>query len=519
MDNLSDRKNIKFGVILSFVSLGVSIIGTLFITNRVLNYIGDYNYGLYSFVNSITSWLSIVSAALSASFLRFATSESKKNQGDVRKVNSIYFLLLLFVGIGVALIGLSIVGGLYFSHVQLGKYDWADSSLMYGLFAISILNIAFSISTSVFSLFVNYKKKFIFGKLLIIFTTALNFAGHFFIAFFSKSILLLSAWSIVITGITAIMNFVFASKWLGFELVKTKLAENKALLRSIVVFSAVVFLNAIVDQINSMVDRTLLGIFSTPNDVTIYQMGQQFSVYLVTMSVAVSGVFAPTIHELNSKGKEEEINALYLKISKSQTIILCLVSFGFLACGYNFVLWWIGPERSDAYYVGAILMLIDLCPLTMNSSIEIQRARNKHLFRAIVYIAVALANIGLSIAFLYMFPIQYAIFACLLGSVIARICSHWIAMNIYNKKEMRLPVGKYMLELVKYCLIGLFGAAIVMILSKALLDTMPLSVLDKFLIEGLLFVLLYAASVFVFDRKIFLSFFSRFLRKGEKGPR
>ncbi len=110
----------------------------------------------------------------------------EKNQGDVRKVNSIYFLLLLFVGIGVALIGLSIVGGLYFSHVQLGKYDWADSSLMYGLFAISILNIAFSISTSVFSLFVNYKKKFIFGKLLIIFTTALNFAGHFLLRFFRK---------------------------------------------------------------------------------------------------------------------------------------------------------------------------------------------------------------------------------------------------------------------------------------------------------------------------------------------
>ena len=86
MDNLSDRKNIKFGVILSFVSLGVSIIGTLFITNRVLNYIGDYNYGLYSFVNSITSWLSIVSAALSASFLRFATSESKKIKGTFGKL-------------------------------------------------------------------------------------------------------------------------------------------------------------------------------------------------------------------------------------------------------------------------------------------------------------------------------------------------------------------------------------------------------------------------------------------------
>ena len=56
-NSLKDNKNIKFGVILSYVGMAVSIVGTLLVSNRVLNYIGDYNYGLYSFVNSITTWL------------------------------------------------------------------------------------------------------------------------------------------------------------------------------------------------------------------------------------------------------------------------------------------------------------------------------------------------------------------------------------------------------------------------------------------------------------------------------
>ena len=98
MKQISDSKNIKLGAILSYVAMLISILGALFITNRVLNYIGDYNYGLYSFVNSITSWLTVLSSALASSFLRFQTIESKKNKESTSKTNGLYFELLLILG-------------------------------------------------------------------------------------------------------------------------------------------------------------------------------------------------------------------------------------------------------------------------------------------------------------------------------------------------------------------------------------------------------------------------------------
>lgn len=511
MIDTNANKNIKFGILLSYAAMAISLIGTLFVTNRVLNYIGDYNYGLYAFVNSITSWLTVVSSALTASYLRYATIDSKKdgNLDEPATVNTIYCKLLMSIGLIVLFVGGGVIFALYKFEICLGKYSWSDSKLMYCLFVVTLVNIALTMPTSIFSLYINFKQKFIFGKLLGIITTILNFAGHFVIAFFTKNVVLIAAFSLVVTILTFLCNYFYCKK-IGITFGKASLHDYKPLVKSIVVFSSILLFNSIVDQVNSSVDKTLLGIFSTPESVTIYQMGQQFNTYLVTMSVAVSGVFAPRMHALVAEKNEQELSDLYLKISKAQTIVLCFVVFGFMACGKNFILWWIGPSRIDAFYVGLVLMLMDLCPLTMNSSIEIQRAENKHRFRALVYFLVAVANVILSIIFLWIFPIEKAIYACLLGSLLARIGSHWIAMNIYNKKEIHLPVGKYMLNLFIYMIVG-FGCVVITYVLDVLFICKIDRTLFRFLIEGTCFVVQYLLVIGILNRKSIIEYLN--LRK------
>lgn len=504
----SENKNIKFGILLSYLTMFISIIGTLFVTNRVLNYIGDYNYGLYAFVTSITSWLTVVSSALTASYLRYATIDSKEggNTHEPAKINTVYYKLLLYIGIAILVVGGIVLFFLYNFKVCIGKYDWNDSQLMYCLFAVTLLNIALTVPTSIFPLYASFRQKFIFGKALGIATTILNFVGHFLIAYFTHDIFYLAAFSLVITIISFVSNLIYSKK-IGIKFDKVSLLSCKPLVKSILIFSSILLFNTVVDQINSSVDKTLLGIYSTPESVTVYQMGQQFDVYLMTMSVAVSGVFAPRMHALVVEKNEQALSDLYLKISKAQTIVLCMVAFGFMACGKDFILWWIGPTRIDAFYVGLVLMLMDLCPLTMNSSIEIQRAMNKHRFRALVYFLVALSNVLLSILFLYVFPAEKAIYACLLGSLIARIGSHWIAMNIYNKKQIRLPVGKYMLTLLMYMIIGLGCAGITYLFNYLFISKISVE-LARFILEGIIFLIFYLGVVGLYNRKSVAAYLS-----------
>lgn len=508
-NKISEEKNIKLGVVLSYVGMAISILGALFVSNRVLNIIGDYNYGLYSFVNSITTWLTVISSALTASYLRYAFLEANENSGDVSKTNSIYYKMLLFIGVVVFILGFSVLGILYASRKCIGNYNWEDSQLMYALFALSIVNISITMPTSVFSLYITYKKQFVFARILTIVITVVNFAGQFLIAYFTKNIVVIAAFTIVITLLTYFCNKWFSKKALKISFARITMANSKTLFRSICIFSGILLFNSIVDQINSNVDKTLLGFAATPEDVTIYQMAQQLTVYLTTMSVAVSGVFAPTINELVVKNKTEELNRLYLKISRIQSVILCCVAFGFLSCGKSFIISWIGEKRVMSYYVAAVLMLLNIGPLTLNSSIEIQRAMNKHLFRAIVYFALAITNVALSAIFLKIFEPQYAVFACLAGTVITTVCSHWILMNIYNKYVIGLPIGKYLLTLLQYMVIGMCGFLAVLGCNKLFVAQMESAVL-KLLIQGTVFVFVYFLFVALTNRTMLKN---RFIRK------
>ena len=138
---LSEDKNIKMGVILSYCEMAISIIGALFVSNRVLFLIGDYNYGLWSFVCSITSWLTVVSAALTSSYLRFATREAVDNNGDTSRTNGVFFSMLSILGLVIFILGTIVVLFLQLNKIPFASYSWEDSQILYILFFISIIDV------------------------------------------------------------------------------------------------------------------------------------------------------------------------------------------------------------------------------------------------------------------------------------------------------------------------------------------------------------------------------------------
>lgn len=509
---MKDR-NLRYGVVISIITLFVTLLGTLFITNRVLNLIGDYNYGLYSFVNSITTWLTVVSTALVASYLRFASLEAKNNENDISKTNSLYLKTLLLISLPSLIIGELIIVFLFVFKVNFASYDWEDSKIIYFLFAFSLLNISISFPATVFSQYINYKQKFIFEKSVLLITTILQFIIHFLIAFFTKSILLIAVYAVFSTLFTLALNYIFCKKSLGIKFGKFKFSENKSLVKSVIAFSSVLVLNSVVDQISQQTDKTLLGFFSSPENVTIYQMGMQLSTYLSMMGVAVSSVFAPRIYELYVDGKHEEINTTFLFVSRIQAVIATFISFGFVACGHDFVMWWLGPKRINAYYCGATLMVLNIMSLSTKLSIDVQRAANKHGFRSVLYLTAAIINITISIVLLILMPKEHAVFACLIGTVISNVICQWIIMTIYNKKVIRLPMEKHIIQVGKLIL---FGAAsvTVSVLSGLLLLKGYNSFFIRFVVEGAVYVAVYVFLLLLFDRRFLVGVLSRKRAKG-----
>jgi O-antigen/teichoic acid export membrane protein len=97
---------------------------------------------------------------------------------------------------------------------------------------------------------------------------------------------------------------------------------------------------------------------------------------------------------------------------------------------------WAGPEYSDAYFIVLILAIPTTVPLIQNIGIEIQRAKNMHRFRSVVYLAIALANIFISI------PLTryYSGIGAAIGTSFALIVGNIIFMNIYYQKRIKLDM-------------------------------------------------------------------------------
>lgn len=496
---MDDKKNIKFGLIISYINLFVSVVFGILVTPIILRNIGDENYGLYSFANSITSWLSVISSALAASYMRFASQEFKE-KGTTSKINSLYFKIFLIISVAVLLInsvfcGISLLFGFSF-----GNYSDFENSIITILLFISGAQICISILNTVFTNFCTFKKKFIFLKTLNLIISILTHCLNLLFAFLTHSPISLSIIATCLSAVTTIVTIIFAFKNCSMSFDKISLKKEKELVKNIIVFSSFILLNVIVDQINKNIDKTLLGAMVGSISVTYYTLSITFNTYLVVLSTSISSLFVPRIHELVVNNKKSELNDLFLRVSKVQIIIIIFIVFGFISCGKNFIDLWLGNEYRDVYYYSCVLLFIEIVPLTVNFGIEVQRAMNKHKFRAVLYIILALINVAISMVLIYLIPKEYAIWGAIAGTVFSVIIGNWTILNIYNHKKIGLPMGSYFAQIGKVALFGVAGATGSLLVDHFLINGLNNNLI-KFGITGFTFVLIYFLLMIILERK------------------
>ena len=496
----SEESNIQLGIAISYIALAVSAIGAFVVTPRVLENLGDTQYGLLSFANSITAWLTIITSALAASYIKFAAKFKKENK-DVGVVNTAYLRIFAFSGLGMFAIIAAAVFVFLGCNIQLPQYSATENKLILYLVLISGINVSLNVIFSVFNNFLTYKKQFIFIRLLALTISFLTFALNLIFSFVTKNVLSISIVAVCLTATSSIITLVFAFRKERMTFAKIGYRESSPLIRSIIAFSGFILLNAIVDRINSELDKTLLGLMVNAEAVTDYTLAKYFNVYFLTLSVSISSTYVPKIHELVTNDDKKSLSTLFLKICRSQMLVIFLVGGGFFAVGKEFMNLWLGAEKEYLYYYALVPIGLDMFTLTVNSCIEIQRAMNKHKFRAFLYVGLALLNIGISVLLIKILPDGYQVWGAFIGTAISVIAGNIITLNIYNKVKIGLPMGSYFLSVFKHILYAGAGVGAAIALSYFILVPHNIGVAGRLLIQGSVFVVIYFVALLVFERK------------------
>ncbi|MFN6429971.1 hypothetical protein EUCA11A_29010 [Eubacterium callanderi] len=435
---------LKVGVILSYISMGVSTTISIVYTPIMLRLLGQSEYGLYQLVFSVVSYLGLLSFGFGSAYMRFyARYKVQDDQEGITRLNGMF--MAVFTGIAILVI---LAGSILVNNVQL----IFEQSLTSGeiqtariLMILMVFNVAVTFPASVFDSIVTSQEQYFFQRLVNLLRSVLN-------PFLCLPLLIMGFGSISMVLVTTFLTLASfgINMWFCFKKLHIRFAFGHfdgSLFKEIGVFSFYIFLNQIIDQVNWSVDKFILGMITGTVGVAIYSLAAQINTYYLNFSTSISTVFIPRVNHIVAESNDNQVlSQIFTKVGRVQFVLLALIIEGYVFLGRSFMTIWGGAGYEVSYYVGLWLMIPVTIPLIQNLGVEIQRAKNKHKFRSIVFMLIAVANVCISIPFCKI----YGPIGCAIGTAASLLLGNGLIMNWYYQAKVGLDIRYFWWEIIKF---------------------------------------------------------------------
>ena len=427
------HNQLKLGVLLSYASMALNMVVQLVYTPVMIRLLGQSEYGLYTLVGSVVSYLSLFSLGFTGAYLRFYSRYAQKgDRTGVARLNGMF--LTLFLCMSAAAIACGMTLSQFTPQLFGSNLTPAELSKAKILMQILVINVALTFPSSVFTSIVSAHEQFLFQRVL-------QLAGVVFNPLICLPLLLSGHGSVAVVSVTTAITVTKLAMDAWFCLAKLHAPFefrnfNFSLLKEIGAFSFFLFLNMIIDQVNWSVDKFILGRVAGTGAVAVYGVGSMINSMFTQFSTAISSVFSPRVNRIAAAREptmNQQFTDLFTRVGRIQFIVLGLIASGMVFFGNYFITnIYATQEYAEAYPVALLLILPAVVPLIQNIGIEVQRSVNKHQFRSIVYLLMAVVNTLISIPLAKL----YGPAGAALGTAISLIVANGFIMNIYYQKAL-----------------------------------------------------------------------------------
>lgn len=441
------KNQLRSGVIISYINLAISSLIPFIYTPIMLKILGQSEYGLYSLAQSAVSYLSLLSFGFGSTIIRYiAKYRAEGNKESVEKMYGFFILLYSILALLVLVVGILIS----YNVEPIFHRGLTDSELskMRILVLIMTFNSALSFPVSVFSSMVTAYERYIFRKLIDMLATVGAPIANLIALYLGYA-------SIGMSVAATIIQFIMLPLYAGYCFRALKLRPRfsilpKSLIKELFGFSAFVFLGSLVDMLFWSTDKVILGMFSSSIAVAIYNVGGTFNNIIMQLSTSISGVLTPKITGMVVKNASKaELTELFIRVGRLQFIVIAIIVSGFTVFGRAFINLWAGAEYADAYWI-TILTMFPLCvPLIQNTGLSIVIAQNKHQFRSIVYLIIAILNVVST----YLTVPTMGYIGAALCSCISYLLGQGLIMNGYYYKVVGIDIPLFWKNILKMSLI------------------------------------------------------------------
>lgn len=431
------RNQLRSGVILSYINLAISFVIPFVYTPLMLRMLGQAEYGLYSLSNSVISYLSLLSFGFGTTIVRYIAKY--RAEGNLKAEEETFGFFLTLYG----LLGLLVMTGGMILSANAGSIfakglTASEIGKMRTLTLIMAFNTALSFPLSVFSSMAIAHERYFFRKVMDIVSTAAAPIANLIALFLGYASVGMALAATIVQLLLAPISVSYCFRELKLKPRFVRLPGS--LVREMLGFSVFVFIGTLVDMLFWATDKVILGMLASTVAVAVYNVGGTFNNIVMQLSTSISGVLVPRITGMViTNTPKEEWSNLFIRIGRLQFLIIGLIVSGFSVFGRVFLDLWAGPEYADAFWV-AVLTMFPLCiPLIQNTGLSIVTAQNKHQFRAIVYLIIAIANVIST----YLIVPYMGIIGAALCSCVSYLLGQGIIMNIYYYKVTGLDIPRF----------------------------------------------------------------------------
>ncbi len=438
---------LKAGAALNYAIILLNTIVGLLYTPYMLRMMGKSEYGLYSLVASVISYLTILDLGLGNAVVRYtAKFRAEGKQREQYEMFGMFFVLYVIIGAVALLLG----SALYFNVDAMFGATMTVEELYKARIMILLLvfNLAFTFPMSIFGSIITAYEHFVFPRAVSIIRILLNTGVMICLLYMGYRAVAMVVVQTVFNVATLLLNYIYCKRYLKIRIFFHRFRWG--FLQEVAIYSFWIFLNVIMDKVYWSTGQFVLGAVVGTAAVAVFAVAIQLQVMYMQFSTAISQLFLPKITGMVATNDDNRsISDLFIRTGRIQYIVMALVLSGFIVFGRQFIVLWAGAGYEDAYIICLLFFFSLLIPMIQNLGITILQARNQMKFRSLLYIFIAMA----ALAFQIVLARRYGGVGCAIAVSGALLLGQGLIMNIYYSKRQGIDIGRFWKEIFRMSVI------------------------------------------------------------------
>lgn len=497
----------KMGTLLSYLHILISNTISIIYTPYMLRMMGQSEYGLFGTANSFISYLSILSFGIGGAYIRFnARCRAAGDREGEKQLNGMFLTVFSCLSV------LVLIGGI--GCIVLAEELVEESFTAQELYKLRIIlmllvvNMMITFICNVVMMALQAYEKYIVLRIVSLISCIVTPIANVIALQMGGRAVAITAISLVISVASYGFYFFYARKAIKMEF--SFRGFRKDVLKEIFIFSGFLFLNSITDQITFSTDNIVLSALKGTGAVAVYTVGANFRGYFQQFSSAVSSVFAPSVNMIVARNQgNKALDEIFIRVGRVQFYVVSLILIGYLSIGKDFVRLWAGENYGDAFYIGLMLMLSVFVPAFQNVGLEIQKAKNMHKARSVVYFLIALANVGLTIPFAKW----WGGIGAALATMVTTFFGYVVFMNYYYWKHIELDILGFWKSIVQILPGFILPSVVGLLINRFWAMNDFLDILSAAAVISVIFVIsIWIFSVNAYERNILKTPIRKFMR-------